>query len=116
MPSSPGKSLLRSFTQNLRPLITPFSVDRYPKRVTRRMGKDRASKSQKVKPFIKVLNYNHMMPTRYTMELEGLKGTVGHETFKEPSQREEAKKNIKKALEDRYGTGKNRWFFTPLKF
>ena len=54
------------------------------------------------------------MPTRYTLELEGLKGTVTNDTFKEVSQREEAKKLVKKTLEERYVSGKNRWFFTQL--
>jgi len=80
------------------------------------MGKKRIEKRSKVKPFIKVINYNHMMPTRYTLELEGLKGIVSHDTFKEVSQREDAKKVVKKALEERYSSGKNRWFFTPLRF
>jgi large subunit ribosomal protein L27e len=80
------------------------------------MGKKRMDKRSKVKPFIKIVNYNHLMPTRYTLELEGLKGAVSHDTFKEVSQREEAKKNVKKALEERYTSGKNRWFFTPLRF
>ena len=80
------------------------------------MGKKRVEKRSKVKPFIKMINYNHLMPTRYTLELEGLKGVVSNETFKEVSQREDAKKNVKKALEERYQSGKNRWFFTPLRF
>lgn len=84
-------------------------------KVTRRMGKKTVEKRSRVKPFIKVVNYNHLMPTRYTLELEGLKGTVTPETFKEVSQREDAKKTIKKSLEDRYTSGKNRWFFTPLR-
>lgn len=54
------------------------------------------------------------MPTRYTLELEGLKQSINNDTFKEVSQREEAKKTVKKVLEDRYTSGKNRWFFTPL--
>lgn len=29
------------------------------------MGKKKVAKRSKVKPFIKVINYNHMMPTRY---------------------------------------------------
>ncbi|KAJ9626296.1 60S ribosomal protein L27B [Taxawa tesnikishii (nom. ined.)] len=91
-------------------------VERYPQQVTRRMSKTRQQKRSKVKPFIKVVNYNHIMPTRYTLELEGLKGAVTNDTFKEVSQREDAKKNIKKALEERYQSGKNRWFFTPLRF
>jgi large subunit ribosomal protein L27e len=80
------------------------------------MGKKRTEKRSKVKPFIKVVNYNHIMPTRYTLELENLKGIVSQETFKEVEQRKEAKKGVKKALEERYTSGKNKWFFTPLRF
>ena len=100
----------------------PFSyalvagIERYPSKVTRRMGKKRVEKRSKVKPFIKMINYNHLMPTRYTLELEGLKGVISNDTFKEVSQREDAKKNVKKALEERYLSGKNRWFFTALRF
>lgn len=89
-------------------------IERYPSQITRRMSKARQTKRSKVKPFIKVINYNHLMPTRYTLELEGLKGVVTADTFKEVSQREDAKKTVKKALEERYTSGKNRWFFTPL--
>ncbi|RKF61127.1 60S ribosomal protein L27-A [Erysiphe neolycopersici] len=90
-------------------------IERYPLQVTRRMSKTRQAKRNKVKPFIKVINYNHIMPTRYTLELEGLKNVISTETFKEVSQREDAKKTVKKALEERYLSGKNRWFFTPLR-
>ena len=89
-------------------------IERYPSKITRRMSKTRQEKRSKVKPFIKVINYNHLMPTRYTLELEGLKGVVSSDTFKEVSQREDAKKTVKKVLEERYTSGKNRWFFTPL--
>ena len=89
-------------------------VERYPAKITRRMSKTRQEKRSKVKPFIKIINYNHLMPTRYTLELEGLKGAISGDTFKEVSQREDAKKTVKKVLEERYTSGKNRWFFTPL--
>jgi large subunit ribosomal protein L27e len=79
------------------------------------MSKARQEKRSKIKPFVKAVNYNHLMPTRYTLELEGLKGVLTAETFKEVSQREDAKKNVKKVLEERYTSGKNRWFFTPLR-
>jgi large subunit ribosomal protein L27e len=89
-------------------------IERYPAKITRRMSKARQEKRSKIKPFIKAINYNHLMPTRYTLELEGLKGALTQDTFKEVSQREDAKKNVKKVLEERYTSGKNRWFFTPL--
>ncbi|OXH19755.1 hypothetical protein C370_00832, partial [Cryptococcus neoformans A1-35-8] len=34
----------------------------------------------------------------------------------EPTQREDSKKAIKKALEERYQKGQNRWFFSKLRF
>jgi large subunit ribosomal protein L27e len=80
------------------------------------MGKKRMEKRSKVKPFVKLINYNHLMPTRYTLELEGLKGVITNDTYMSVSQKGDAKKNVKKALEERYQSGKNRWFFTPLRF
>ncbi|ORY26579.1 putative 60s ribosomal protein l27 [Naematelia encephala] len=91
-------------------------IERYPLKVTKSMGKKKVAKRSKVKPFIKVVNYAHLLPTRYMLELETLKGSVSGETFKEPTQREDAKKAIKKALEERYSAGQNRWFFTKLRF
>jgi len=97
------------------------------------MGQKKVARRSKVKPFIKVripsgsptiamltstlqiINYSHLVPTRYALELEGLKGVVTYDTFKEPSQRENAKKTIKKLFEDRYTTGKNKWFFQQLR-
>ncbi|KIK55588.1 hypothetical protein GYMLUDRAFT_839262 [Collybiopsis luxurians FD-317 M1] len=90
-------------------------IERYPRKVTRRMGQKKLATRSKVKPFIKVVNYSHLFPTRYQLELESLKGSVSADTFKEPSQREDAKKAIKKQLEERYVAGKNRWFFTALR-
>ena len=56
------------------------------------------------------------MPTRYSLELESLKTVISTETFKEPSQREEAKKIVKKEFEERHRAGRNQWFFTKLNF
>ena len=44
-----------------------------------------------------------------------MKGVVSAETFREPSQREDSKKQIKKLFEERYTSGKNKWFFTKLR-
>ncbi|GAA5809859.1 structural constituent of ribosome [Mucor flavus] len=79
-------------------------VERSPLKVTKAMGKKKTAKRSKVKPFVKIVNYNHMMPTRYGLELEQIKGTVSAETFKEPTQREDSKKVIKKLFEERYQT------------
>jgi len=91
-------------------------IERYPRKVTKRMGAKKLARRSKVKPFIKVVNYSHLFPTRYSLELEGLKGSVSADSFKEPTQREDSKKQVKKLLEDRYTNGKNKWFFQPLRF
>ena len=61
------------------------------------------------------INYNHLLPTRYALDLEGLKGSVAPETFKEVTHREDAKKAIKLIFESRYLAAKSKWFFTPLR-
>lgn len=91
-------------------------VDRYPRKITKRMGAKKVAKRSKVKAFVKAVNYNHIMPTRYAFELEGLKNSVTDETLREESQRVDAKKNIKKVFEQKYQGGQNRWFFSSLKF
>ncbi|KAK0087225.1 hypothetical protein PV325_001467 [Microctonus aethiopoides] len=44
-------------------------IDRYPRKVHKRMGKGKIHKRSKIKTFVRVLNYNHLMPTRYTVDL-----------------------------------------------
>lgn len=40
-------------------------IDRYPRKVTATMGKKKVAKRSKIKAFVKVFNYNHLMPTRF---------------------------------------------------
>jgi len=61
------------------------------------------------------VNYNHMMPTRYTLDLD-LKAAVTGEALEGADKRVAAGKEAKKLLEERYKSGKNRWFFTKLRF
>ena len=39
-------------------------ISRYPLKVTRKMNKKKTAKRSRIKPFVKVYNYNHLMPTR----------------------------------------------------
>ncbi|CEH16239.1 60s ribosomal protein l27 [Ceraceosorus bombacis] len=91
-------------------------IEREPRKVTKGMGAKKLAQRSKVKPFVKAFNYHHLLPTRYALELEGLKGTVSPETLREPSQKEDAKKVVKKLFEERYASGKSRYFFQALRF
>merc|ERR1712244_86571 len=44
-------------------------IDRYPRKVTRKMSKKKLKMRSKIKSFVKVLNYNHLMPTRYSVDI-----------------------------------------------
>uniref|UniRef100_T1J1F3 60S ribosomal protein L27 n=1 Tax=Strigamia maritima TaxID=126957 RepID=T1J1F3_STRMM len=91
-------------------------VNRYPRKVTKRMGKKKISKRSKVKPFLKVYNYNHLMPTRYMVDIPFDKSVINKDVMKDPKKRRKARREIKSKLEERYKTGKNRWFFQKLRF
>ena len=83
--------------------------------VKKRQSKKEQEKRARMKTFVKVVNYNHLMPTRYTMDAD-LKSIVTADVVDNEAKRTEAKKESKKVLEERFQTGKNRWFFTKLRF
>jgi len=45
-------------------------IDKYPLRITMGMTKKKVAKRSRVKPFVKVLNYQHVFPTRYSLDLD----------------------------------------------
>eukprot|EP00300_Choanocystis_sp_HF-7_P036727 c52623_g1_i1.p1 GENE.c52623_g1_i1~~c52623_g1_i1.p1 ORF type:complete len:151 (+),score=7.34 c52623_g1_i1:39-455(+) len=93
-------------------------IDKYPLKVTKSMGKKRLEKRSRIKPFVKIVNYQHMMPTRYGMDID-LKevNKAMEDTPNDISKaRIEARKSIRKSFMSRNSEGKNRWFFTKLRF
>lgn len=93
-----------------------IGIERYPQQVYRKHSDKQITKRTRVKPFIKRVNYAHLMPTRYTFEQEGLKNLISAETFNDASARVDAKKEIKKIFEEQHKAGQNKWFFTKLAF
>merc|ERR1712117_697677 len=62
-------------------------IDRYPRKVTKSMGKKKIAGRNKMKPFIKVVNKN---------------------CLKDATKKRSAKAHVKSAFEERYKTGKNK--------
>merc|ERR1712126_80655 len=60
-------------------------IERYPRKVTGKMSKKKIAKRSKVKPFVKVYNYNHLMPTRYLVDINFNKDVINKETIKDPA-------------------------------
>jgi len=100
----------------------PFShalvagIDRYPRKVTKKMNKKKVQRRSAIKPFLKVVNYNHVMPTRYTVEIPFDKTNLNKETLKDPMKKKKARMMVRTKFEEKYKTGKNRWFFQKLRF
>lgn len=42
-------------------------IDKYPRKVAKSMSSKRIEKRLSIKPFVKYVNLNHIMPTRYVV-------------------------------------------------
>merc|ERR1739838_395293 len=91
-------------------------IDRYPRKVTKSMGKKKIAKRNKMKAFVKVINFNHIMPTRYSVDIAINKEYINKEALKDTTQKRRARAHVKSLFEERYKTGKNKWFFQKLRF
>merc|ERR1739848_814010 len=74
-----------------------------PRTLTRRMSKAKSDKRSKVKPFLKRINYNHIMPTRYQVTDIDLKGINISDVGSSDYEKKRANlKNLKAVFEQRY--------------
>ncbi|KAI3456706.1 hypothetical protein Pfo_013369 [Paulownia fortunei] len=90
-------------------------VAKYPSKVIRKDSAKKQAKKSRVKAFVKLVNYNHIMPTRYTLDVD-LKDVVSADALVSRDKKVTACKEIKARFEERFKTGKNRWFFSKLRF
>merc|ERR1711872_964861 len=65
-------------------------VDRYPRKVTNKMSKKKVAKRSKIKTFVKIVNYNHM---------------INKESIKDPLKRKKARFAVRTKFEERYKLG-----------
>ncbi|KAM7267931.1 hypothetical protein ACFE04_010097 [Oxalis oulophora] len=90
-------------------------LKKYPKKVIKKDSAKKTAKKSRVKCFVKLVNYQHLMPTRYTLDVD-LKDVVNTDVLLTKEKKVGANKETKKRFEERFKTGKNRWFFTKLRF
>ncbi|XP_073136217.1 large ribosomal subunit protein eL27x-like [Henckelia pumila] len=82
-------------------------ISKYPGKVIRKDSAKKQAKKSRVKAFVKLVNYNHMMPTRYNLDVD-LKDVVTSKTLVLRDKKVAACKEIKSRFEERFKTGKNR--------
>ena len=99
--------------------VTVVGVERSPLKITRKMSETLQHMRTSVKAFCKVINVNHVMPTKYTVKLEDYAGVkdvkVANFKFNEPYPIKD-KKVISSDFADHYRNGKDQWFFAKLRF
>jgi ribosomal protein L14E/L6E/L27E len=76
-------------------------IAKAPLKVTKSMSKKRIHRRCRVKPFVKLINYNHVMPTRYSFDMD-VKSLVTNEVANDPAKRKEACALLAKKLEEKY--------------
>merc|ERR1719484_182297 len=78
-------------------------IEKPPLKVTKAMGKKKITKRTRVKPFVKYANYNHIMPTRYSVPTElSVTSFVTDQQMDTPDGRKEAKIFIKKVFQEKF--------------
>lgn len=83
--------------------------------VTKSSSLQKQARKSSLRTFVKAVNYQHMMPTRYTLDVD-LKNVVGADAVENSSKRKATNRAARKVLSEKFKTGKNRWFFTKLRF
>ena len=83
-------------------------VERAPMRVTRRMSQKKIKRRSTLKPFAKIVNYNHILPTRFQVTGEfaqggkELKTIVSEDRLANKETRKALKNEIKNIFTERY--------------
>ncbi|KAM9815875.1 large ribosomal subunit protein eL27-like isoform 2-T2 [Syngnathus typhle] len=70
------------------------------------MSKKKLAKRSKIKAFIKVFNHNHIMPTRYSVDIPLDKTAVNEDVFRDPGVNRKARREAKVNFEERSPSSK----------
>ncbi|KAL9667110.1 hypothetical protein QQ045_001458 [Rhodiola kirilowii] len=90
-------------------------ISKSPKKVIQKDLAKKTAKKSRVKVFLKRVNYSHIMPTRYTLDVD-LKDVVTPDVLQSKDKKVTAAKEAKSRFEERFKTGKNMWFFSKRRF
>merc|ERR1711924_283131 len=78
-------------------------VAKAPLKVTKAMSKKKVQKRQKCKSFVKYVNYNHIMPTRYLLPTDfDAKSLVTDAQMESLETKTEARKAIKQVFDEKF--------------
>ncbi|SBT80329.1 60S ribosomal protein L27, putative [Plasmodium malariae] len=68
-------------------------IEKHPRKVTKKMSKRKILKRSKVKAFVKYINVNHILPTRYQVSSDfDIKSLTSEEVLRSKNKKKEVKK------------------------
>ena len=76
-------------------------IERAPRKVTRGMSQKKIDRKSRLKPFVKFVNYNHLLPTRFVIKDDLDFKNVTDEKMAAPEARKQIKAELKKQLQAR---------------
>ena len=80
-----------------------MGIEKAPLSVTKKMSQKKTEKRQRVKPFAQFVNYNHIIPTRYTLPADlDCKLWISEQQMETPEGRTTAKMALKTLLKDKF--------------
>ena len=99
--------IVKSFEEGSKTRPYPHAIvagiERHALKITGRMTQKKIAKRSRVKPFLKVVNFNHVLPTRYTLPQEiDAKKIVTDSQLETAEGKVEAKKAFKTLLQDKF--------------
>merc|ERR1712094_64095 len=98
---------------------TPLPITRAMCKPTPKMKK-LVKKRSTIKPFVKMVNFTHLMPTRYSVEssmCKALKATLTADTFSEPCVKKKFLKQAQAVFEAKYQENESsKLLFEKLRF
>jgi len=119
-PSDDGNKKDKKFAHAL-----VVGIERAPRRITKSMSQKKIDRKNRLKPFVKFVNYNHILPTRFVIKDDlDFKNVVTEEKLAAPESRKAVKAELKKQLQARYispeGAGEKQaaadFLFKKLRF
>merc|ERR1719345_524130 len=98
---------------------TPLPITRAMCKPTPKMKK-LVKKRSTIKPFVKMVNFTHVMPTRYSVESsmsKALKAALSADTFSEVAVKKKFLKQAQSVFEAKYQEHEGqKWLFEKLRF
>lgn len=121
------KDKISSGNNSLLNNIGIIGIKNLPSRESRKKQSGTVGSKRRIKVFLKLMNKNHVIPTRYFVDLnpnqQTLISNISNSFFDKKMNRDTSDKfveenmwQINNIFMDKYFSGKNKWFFKTLKF